>query len=287
MSGRYNKAPLVYVSATIHTTVLPQLIGDQPGLLDQLMIQLQLPARKVSQGRSVKFGLNDSGGGDVLPEVGTCSRLGYFSADSTESLIFDERSIELRTTSYTTYGNLCSRMEELFSGIFSAIEVYKNIVSKELVLSYVDVIVPCNGRRLADYFSNPNILPLSSMFVDSDIQTLGKLDVSRVVTKDQKVNVSLEQLPVIDNVLPKIFPESMAEPDTYFGMPISVQSKLKNIAAEDYALLLSQSKRLLSKKLSELEVEKDFQPLHLTTKETFEKVIDADVCNVDWEYQNV
>ena len=45
MSGQYKNAPLVYVSATIHTTKLPQLVNDQPGLLEQLMIQLDLPEK--------------------------------------------------------------------------------------------------------------------------------------------------------------------------------------------------------------------------------------------------
>ena len=286
MSGRYENAPLVYVSAVIRTSGLPPLIGEQPGVLQQLMIQLDLPVPQVSEGRSISVNLSEGQEPNPSSEMVSFRRSGFFNADATESLIFDDKSIEFRTTKYSDYDVLCARMTEIFSAIFEKIDFYKSVVSNELVLNYVDIIIPYPSRGVSDYFAVPGSLPLSFLgdFENSDVQRLGSMEVSRIVAPDQKVNVSLEQLPLIEKKIPKSLPNALTEPDQAFGMPLFVKADAEKAGEDRYALLLTQSMRIMSKKLGDVDVKADFESLHAMTKETFKSIINKEVCDADWVY---
>lgn len=288
MSGRYENAPLVYVSALISTSGLPQLVGEQPGVLQQLMILQGLPVRHVSEGQSLSLDLKVSEGQQPSSssEMVPFRRVGFFNTDATESLILDDRSIEFRTTKYVNYNGLCDRMAQLFSSLFEKIDVYNDVVSSELILNYVDVIIPYPSRKVSDYFSNANSLPMNFLgdIESEDIQRIGSVEVSRVVNPNQKVNITLEQLPIVEKKIPKFLPNSMIEPDSKFGMPLFVKANAEVAGDTCYALLLTQSMRLLSKRLGDIDVNSDFEALHEMTKETFKNIINREVCNADWGY---
>lgn len=286
MSGKYERAPLIYVTASILTTGLPRLVNEQPGLLQQLMIQHGLPEKRVSESPAFNLTLDHKGFGEPAGEVGTLRRVGFFSPDSSESVIFDDGLIEYRTTRYEDYEALCDRLITLFDAIFESIAVYKDIFSKELAMSYVDVILPYGSRRLFEYFGANNSMPrtfLNGLDRD-DLQVVGNVSLSRIITPEHKVNISLEQLPIIDGRIPKFLPNGLTEPDNKFAMPLFVTPNVEDVKPSEYALLLTQSMKLLTKKLSDLDIKKDFEPLHESTKSSFKGIINHDVCNEDWKF---
>jgi uncharacterized protein (TIGR04255 family) len=286
MSGKYENAPLVYVTASIRTTGLPKLINEQPGLLQQLMIQHGLPEERVSKHQTLNFKIDPKGSGEPAGEVGTLHRVGFFSSDATESVIFDDGLIEYRTTKYEDYEALCDRLITLFDAIFESIAVYKDIFSKELTMSYVDVILPYLNRQISDYFIVNNAMPRTFLngLDQTDLQVVGNVSLSRIITPEHKVNISLEQLPIIDKRIPKFLPNGLIEPDNKFGMPLFVTPNVEEVSPSEYALLLTQSMKLITKKLSELDIKKDFESLHESIKSSFKGIINHDICNEDWKY---
>lgn len=286
MSGKYERAPLVYVTASIRTTSLPKLVNEQPGLLQQLMIQHGLPDERVSEHQTFSLKIDPKGSGEPAGEVGTLHRTGFFSPDCSESVIFDEGLIEYRTTKYEDYETLCSRLISLFSAIFESISVYKEVFSKELAMGYADVILPYNNRQLSDYFIVNNSMPRTFLndLDQNDLQVVGNVSLSRIISPEHKVNVSLEQLPLVDGGIPKFLPNGLTEPDNKFGMPLFVTPSVEDVKPTEYALLLTQSMKLFTSKLSELDIKKDFEPLHESIKSSFKGIINHDVCNKDWGY---
>ena len=286
MSGKYERAPLVYVTASIRTTGLPKLVNEQPGLLQQLMIQHGLPDERVSEHQTFSLKIDPKGSGEPAGKVGTLHRTGFFSPDGSESVIFDDGLIEYRTTKYEDYETLCGKLISLFSAIFESISVYKDVFSKELTMSYADVILPYTNRQLSDYFIVNNSMPKTFLngLDQNDLQVAGNVSLSRIISPEHKVNISLEQLPIIDSKIPKFLPNALTELDNKFGMPLFVTPNVEEVNPSEYALLLTQSMKLVTKKLSELDIKNDFEPLHESIKSSFKKIINHDVCNDDWKY---
>jgi uncharacterized protein (TIGR04255 family) len=286
MSGKYERAPLIYVTASIHTTGLPKLVNEQPGLLQQLMIQHGFPDERGGEQQTFSFKIDPKSSGDSIGKADTLHRKGFFSPDGSESVIFNDSIIEYRTTKYEDYETLCGKLTLLFRAIFESISVYKDVFSKELAMSYADVILPYTNRQLSDYFIVENSMPRTFLndLDQNDLQVVGNVSLSRIVSPEHKVNISLEQLPIIDGKIPKLLPNELTEPDNKFGMPLFVTPNVEEVNPSEYALLLTQSMMLVSKKLSELDIKTDFEPLHESIKSSFKNIINHDVCNYDWKY---
>lgn len=286
MSGRYAKAPLVYMTARIKTASLPNLTGDQWATVEQAMVTHGLPERVSGEVREVRFTVSADGNQDPTSTTHTVSRYGFFSADRSYSLILDQDGIEWRTSSYSRYADLCQKVQTTLGALCEAVEAYKLIPVQELTLSYVDFIAPSAGRSLSDYFEGgANILPLGMLRgVEDDLQNFSHVQINRIVAPDKRIFISLEELATIEHKPIRFLPQTMMEPDDGFTMPLNLRDEWKTIPSDHYALLTTQAALLASTQLKDLNFQGMCDPIHQLTRETFKDLINKKVCDIDWEY---
>lgn len=292
MSGRFKKAPLVYVTARIATTTLPTLSTDQKAMIQQAMVKCGLVLSVASKGQSLNVDKlisanQEETNTDQQQLVTPLLREGFFSNDRTRCIIFEQDAIEWRAVDYTKYNIFIEEFQNILNTITEVVDAYGHIVTKEFILSYSDVIVPSNSRDLGDYFNNSDaILPLK-MTVDheNDLEQVGQINVTRIIKPKEKIHISFEQLPVVNNKISKFLSAGMLEIDRDMSMPLNLQEEWKNIKdIKHYGLLMTQAGMLYESKLSTLSLEDTFGELHKLTRETFRSLLNRDVCNADWEY---
>lgn len=288
MPGRYAKAPLVYMTARIKTTPLPNLTGDQWALVEQAMIKHGLPDPVRSEIQELSLAVPAEPNQAPVPAVKakTLPRHGFFSIDRSHSLILDQNGIEWRTSAYTRYANLCQKIEGTLNALCEAVDAYHFIPAQELSLSYVDLIAPLESRALSDYFVNgDSVLPIGLFKgTDRDRQNFGSVQVDRIVEPNTRIFVSLEELSTIKGKPSNILPPSMIEPDPRFAMPLSLRDEWSTIGSDHYALLTTQAALLTNTQLGKLKFEEACDPIHQLTQSTFDGLINRAVCDVDWEY---
>jgi len=179
----------------------------------------------------------------------------------------------------------------VIEGVCGSIPVCKDILVREISLTYVDLIFPINGRHIRDYFdSKEAILPLSIFNVsdNDDVLNFGSIQVTRVVEPDKRIVISLEQLPVSKEGLPtKTLPSRLVEREPKLGMPISFDVGQPDTVSNDkkhYALLTTESGAMLSLELQALDFKQSSETIHKQTSTMFKGLINREVCDIDWEY---
>ncbi len=284
MSGRYIKQPLIYATARIKMAPIPSLTGDQTAQLEQAMLKCGFVQKKETEVNQVA--LEVAGNGIPASKVEKHLKRGFFSLDSKEAFIIDKDCLELRTSNYSRYGAFCEKFDLAITMLTEAVDPLKLLPVQELVLSYADFIAPLPGRILAEYFSKSNgMLPLSLVnSEESDLQRVGLLQVTRVVEADKRIFVSLEELPTVEGAPIRWLPKNMEEPDLQFGMPLTIRDEWRNLESTHYAILTTQASCLIKASLGELNFQHASQPIHNLTRQTFENLINSEVCNEDWEY---
>jgi len=276
------------MKARIRTTKLPKLSDNQWATFEQEMIKSGLSKMVISESQAMSFNIDNNikTAEGITPTVSKVKRYGFFSQDSMESLILDQDTIEFRTANYSDYRALCTRIESILSKLCEIVDAFGYITTEELLLTYADLISPFKGRVLSDYFNEGSgVLPLSILKGDeNDLQQLGHIEVNRVVAPTKRIFVSLEQIPVIEGKVTRYIPNSMIEPDPNFQMPLMIQSEWLDIKGKHYGLLMTEAAIILKVPLNELDYTKNCESIHILTKETFNNLINKDVCDVDWEY---
>jgi len=293
MPGRFKKAPLVYVTARIRTTSLPQLSSDQTAMAQQAMMKCGLVVSEKSQSQVfditqlATISSNDQKI-DTRQLTTSVQRQGFFTTDRTECLILGHDSIEWRASTYTKYNAFARSFEKAIQALLNAVDVFGCLVTQEFILSYADVIAPKQGRSLNEYFrTSDKILPLSFLDKDTnDVQQVGLVQITRVTAPKEKISISLEQLPVKERKVQKYLPEALREPDNNFSMPLHSQKEWSNLDSDDYGLLMTQAGLLKNTTFNELEFSSTFKRLHNLTSDTFRSLINPQVCNEDWECEN-
>jgi len=292
MSGRFRKAPLVYVTARVRTTELPEISSEQRAALEQSMIRIGLPELKHS--RLKEYHLTVLPGGEHnTPQVSAdgqsrqISRRAFFSDDREECLIIDSDNLEFRTTRYNKYRDFIERFNSLLQAVVASVDGYAEVISHEFVLSYADIIVPYEGRELSAYFADDGkLLPLNAFSAEpaaAQEQRVGQVQITRITSPNERIDLTLEQLPIIEGILPRHLPLAMLEPDRALSMPLSPQLP-EQVGEGTYGLCMTQAAKLARIKLHELELEAVFSSLHAITKTTFNSLLNREVCNRDWEY---
>jgi hypothetical protein len=110
--------------------------------------------------------------------------------------------------------------------------------------------------------------------------------------KTQKISIHLEQLPLTrkepgKNSFPKLLTGPVLEHDPKLAMPFYLRDELVDKAPSDkyFALLTTQASQIIPQSsFGDLDLIDTFSGSHTVTKETFNKVINTEVCNVDWEF---
>ncbi|MDK2776566.1 MAG: TIGR04255 family protein [Pseudomonadota bacterium] len=287
MSGCFKKAPLVYVTARVRVSQVPPLSDNQLRDLQQDLMQHGLVHPKQGQAQEIAIQIEQRAGITPQPTLSQVTRYGFFSKDKTKSLIIDKNHIEWRSSSYSKYGDFIKGLNSCISAINRSVEPLQYLAVEEISLSYADIIVPNNSRKLADYFDlSDQILPLSFIDEPEDIFQFGQVQVTRIVKTNQQITINLEQLPIQNGRIGKILPQDMGEPDNNFAMPITLRDEWLNSSSNDYALLMSRAAQIIPEdcNLKNFLAEEQFKELHITTKDTFTKLLNKKVCYTDWEY---
>lgn len=277
MSGYFEKAPLSYVSIRLNTTTLPKLQDSQKSMLQQAMLGCDLVFYEASAGKRVEL-KNDAKSHEV--NVNDVYRHGFIDAERRNSLVLDDNGIEWRTTKYSEYDAFIEVFNKVFTVFMSVASFYSPAIVQEIVLSYVDMIVPDEGCSLSEYFSSIISLPVSNEFKDG-VFYVGSTTISNIVKPDLKIDITLEQLP---QKFKKYLPESLMETEIKFGMNITNPFILSDVDGAEYALLMTSASRLTDSKLSEINCINETKPLHTITKDTFYKVINSEFCKEKWSY---
>lgn len=276
MSGYFRRAPLSYVSIKLDTTGLPPLFEHQYVKLFQAMVGCNLVMEEASSGKEIQFGPDAKSGVSVKDVPRRC----FMNATKTNAFLLDRDCIEWRTTKYNKYSKFIDDFNDVFNAFITSIPEITNVLIREAVLSYVDVVVPEGDHLLSDYFVSTVVLPLNNV-ADKGIMAIGRCDYSKVVEPTLKIDVSLEQLP---QKIQKFLPEVLMEPENKFAMPIKIDFKFSPESTQDYALLMTRASSLIDKKLSDFDSVDAFLPLHKLTRSEFNSIINLPFCKKMWDY---
>lgn len=276
MSGYFARAPLSYVSIRLDTTGFPPLFERQQVKLLQAMVGCELVVLETSSGKEIQI-TQDSNDSVLVKDI---PRRCFMNATKTNAFLLDHDCIEWRTTNYSKYSKFIENFSSVFNSFITAVPEINNVMIREAVLSYVDVIIPEGDKSLSDYFVKTVVLPLNGI-VDKGIMSVGRCDYSKIVASTLKIDVSLEQLP---QKLQKFLPEILMEPEGKFGMPINIDFKFNIESKNDYALLMTRASSLVDKKLVDFSSIDSFKPLHDLTRNEFKAIINLEVCKQMWNY---
>ncbi|MEH4798924.1 TIGR04255 family protein [Atlantibacter hermannii] len=284
MSGRYLKAPLSYVVARLSTSALADLKAEQNIDLQQSLSLLGYIHKETASMNQINIDTLSSAFNkdELLTQV---KRVCYLDVHRKKSIVYDSNSIEFRTTSYTKYDDFMSDFENVRMAFMDAVPAYRKAIVNEVVLSYVDIIVPAEGYELKDFFyKGENSLPLNSFGQRDSSLALAKTELNEIIDSMHRVFISIEQLP---QKVRRFVPESMVEPEQKFAMPIELNYEPNAESEEPYAVISTQAAQLYQEKfLGETKCSELFDDSHKSCGECFKLLINRDVCNIVWEYRD-
>ena len=297
MTGKFENAPLVYVTANIRTSSLPGLTSEQSAEIEQFMVNEGLIHHKTSSITAFEIKLDGTLNPATEPEASRVqddkSRHGYFSDDAQEAVIVSPEGFEWRSCRYETYSDFRDSFSRRISKFVDIVEPYGEVKVKEVMLSYVDVIAPLENRKLPDYFSSGSeMLPLaffdnmSNLGGSGDLHQSGITQATRIVSPKQKITVIIEQIPTNDGSVTKCIPDVLVEIDNRFEQSLTIKKDWGQEYSDrkDYVLLLTQAATLPSCRLKDYRDRDLFNDAYQLSKELFESLINREVCNEDWEF---
>ncbi|MEX6209525.1 TIGR04255 family protein [Providencia huaxiensis] len=286
MRGRYEQAPLSYVTARLVIKELTQLFSDQNKFLIQEMKLIGFIYRETVTGSKIEFNLNSDSQKVVSEElIRTC----FLTSDRREAILFDDDGIEFRTTKYRRFDDLCESFQKVME-VITQIKVYNSLKIEEVALAYVDVIVSDGVHQLSDFFRHgSNILPLNFLDDEDCLISFGKKEVNKVLRQNHRVEICLEELPQMAN---QYVPKDMAELEPRFHMPIDIPYKLDPHLKDKYVLVSTIGYELHGEEinrqddgnLSGKSIREFFSQSHETCRKEFNKIINKNVCDRVWGY---
>ncbi|MFD3223365.1 TIGR04255 family protein [Rahnella aceris] len=283
MAGRYLKAPLSYVVARINTSPLPKLVNEQGAYLGQEMALNGLIFREHSDAKQFDFTRLVIDVPDDPFKIELVNRTCFLDKSKTNSFLIEQNGLEFRTTSYTTYYNFIESFEKLLQTLIECVPAIGKAQIGEVVLSYVDVIVPSEGYELKDFFSKKDLaLPMNAYGHQDGVYKSAKNEFNSVIDEKHRVSISLEQIP---QSVGRLIPDSMIEPEGKFGMPINLHYPPSKQKEDDYIILSTFSAQIHDASLEEKNLQEIFKDAHSYSREAFDSLIDPEVCNKVWEYK--
>lgn len=282
MSGRYSKAPLSYVVARLSTSTLADLKPEQNIDLQQSLSLLGYIHKEIGSANQINLDFFNSSPdkGELLTQV---KRVCYLDLYRKKAIVYDSNSIEFRSSSYNNYEDFMSDFEKVRKAFIDAVPAYTKAIVNEVVLSYVDIIVPAEGYELKDFFrKSENSLPLNSFGRRDGALVLAKTELNEIKDAMHRVFVSIEQLP---QKVRRFVPDSMIEAEQNFKMPIDLTYEPDAESSLSYAVMSTQAAQLFNEKfLGEVNCSELFDDSHQSCGETFKQMINKEVCDVVWGY---
>lgn len=290
MPGRFEKAPLVYVTALIRTSSRPEFKADEWTDFQQSMIRAGLKDIKTGINHEINFSATAASqdGSPPQPTMSKKTRYGFFSSDRHECLLLGPDYLEFRVSNYTKFHAFRDRLIDILEAAKKSVDIIGELDAQEIVLTYCDVIVPAYGRPLEKYFKvEEAILPLNFLSHNTeDSWQAGQVQATRVVTPKKKITIFLEQVPVDGNKkVGKWLPNNMIEPDSTMGMPLKIRPEwAEELEFPHFALLSTQASMLTQIPIKELSSSNALGELHELTRDTFNDIIHQSNCRQDWNY---
>ncbi|TMO47074.1 hypothetical protein CWC25_02150 [Pseudoalteromonas sp. S4389] len=282
---KYHKPPVKYVVAKLKFSKVfgkyaEDKYKDVLNKLDTIGLE-RIVVSKVNQ-----LELHQSGENFKFSE-GTVDRVGFFSANSKRCAIISEQVLEFRLSEYDDHKHFLDDAYSFYEKFIESGFAVENPIS-EIELHYVDHFIPVECE-LADMFQGVT-LPIGQFYSkDNDFFQFGGLNFSRILdSKREKIQVSLEQLPIgatgesEQRNLPKLLPDTLIEPDSKLGMPISVEYPESSVG-KHYALVHTQGSKLITPEDNKTVIRDHLEELYKEGRLTFDKMINTEVCNGIWE----
>ncbi|MBT0375140.1 TIGR04255 family protein [Morganella morganii subsp. morganii] len=285
MKGRYKSAPLSYMTARMVVAKLPPLLQDQAILLAQKMKFLGFIYHESHSGKKIVFNVKDENKFSSEDISRTC----FLKSDRKVAILFDDHGIEYRTTNYTQFSDFCDVFQKVVNECMK-IDVYQSLKIEEVILSYVDTIIPFKSYKLGDFFANgEDFLPLKYFDKESSLLSFSKTSLNKVLKSNHRVEIHFEELPQKAN---SYIPNDLAEGVTSFKMPIDIPIKMDENSDEHYILLTTMGYELHEEEIvredngviSGKSVEELFSLSHRTCRKEFNALINKEVCDEAWGY---
>lgn len=286
MSGFYRQSPLVYVVAKLNFAAQDIFTDEDRAIIRKLMIKRGLVEYCISIAQ--QFELNPaafSPSNETVPaRKRELKRYGYFSDERTECVLLSEEGFEYRTTNYSYFTEFKARLLQLIGDLTANVVVLQQLKLNEVLLSYSDVVVPAKGRELHDYFATGQAcLPASSFLQnDSSVAVSGKSQWTKLLDKQTRVTGTIEQLP--QKVL-RLLVENATEHDNQLAMPIRLSAAPQADSDEAYALVFTETSRLVGQTLVQSDLNGLLDNVHDYCKRAFSEMLNDEVCDKDWQYQ--
>lgn len=286
MIGRFKKAPLTIVSLRLQTSELPGFVGSQLNELRQKMVKREMIHHEVAEVQKIQFP-SESG---QLPRATGASffRHGFFNSSRTESMFLDIDGIEWRMTDYVGFSSFNAKILEMYKDLMSTADFLPFVELNAVLLTYSDLIVPFEDRKLSDYFLKKEFVPSEANPLSGEGRfTFGMNQFARVFDDETRLTVSLEQYPYTSGQQFKIVHDSMIETHPNFTNRVKTMSHWDNPQAETYGVMLMQGSWAKRTKIATSRWEEQLVKLNENLSHQFEYLLDRDVCDSDWEYENV
>lgn len=283
MSGRYLEAPLSYVVARLTTSALAELKHEQNIDLQQSLNLLNYIHKETSSINQLDLEKMSSStkGNDFLTSV---KRVCFLDAHRTKSIVYDSNSLEFRSTAYKKYEEFMADFEAVREAFIAAVPAYSKAMVNEVTLSYVDIIVPVGEYELKDFFKSENSLPLNSFGKLDGALSLAKTELNEIKDATHRIFVTIEQLP---QKVRRFVPDSMIEHEPKFAMPLKITYEPKVDSEDSYAVVSTQASQLFHEKfLGDAKCIDLFNDSHKSCGKMFKQLINKEVCNIVWKYNN-
>ena len=285
MIGRFKKAPLTIVSLRLHTSDLPGLVDSQLNELRQKLVKRGLVHHELAEVQKIEFPLTDRQA--PKPTSGRFNRHGFFNSARTESFFIDIDGVEWRMTDYVGFSDFNERVLEMYRDLMTAAEFLQFVELNAVTLTYSDLIVPLNGRKLSDYFLRKEFVPLEINPLSGDGEfTFAMNQFAHVFDQETRLIVSLEQYPYIIGQPIKIVHDSMIETHPNFTNRVKAMDHWKNSQAETYGVMLMQGSWTKQGDISSSNWEDQLVNLNQILSAQFEHLLNRDVCDKDWEHED-
>jgi uncharacterized protein (TIGR04255 family) len=285
MSGRFSRAPLVYVTARIQMASMPPLTEDQQSLISQKLLALGFVVFEKSEIAHIEIDVGSKSDGSNSGNIvrkNKLHRLGFFDGDRTSSLILDPEGMEFRCSSYSKYEEFIEKFSQVVRIVIEQLPDLGKAQIRELILTYSDIIVGLPEFPLDRLFSNQGAYLPIRQHVDGDGIFFGVNQVTQVPVPTEKITVTIEQLPNNGKEFAKLLPQVLIELDNSFRMPLILRDEWRNVSDETYVLLMTQASKIFDTEFASIDVTKEFQSVHELTKSTFRRVVDFEVCKQAW-----
>lgn len=146
-------------------------------------------------------------------------------------------ALTLKSGAYTDFKRFYQKFYKFLTICIEVFPKLEEALLKSITLRYVDLIVPSSEYNLSD-FVQASVMPMSLDTFSQNKHLHGFSQRYVITDAGYQLKVAFEEIPTADNnMLTKILPDSLAEPDPACGLMIPLQEAWNNIKSPTYGIL--------------------------------------------------